>query len=190
MKKLGAILALAVLLSGCSGENRELDRAMSLRSKLLRAEGCSFTAKITADYGDSLQSFTLDCQGDAQGAVRFQVTEPHSISGITGILSDTGGKLTFDDEAVHFDYLTDDQLSPISAPWVFLKTLRAGYLTAAGMEGELNYVTARDSYQEDALLVDFWLEAGNIPIRSEILYRGRRILTLEIQNFRISSAHA
>ena len=177
------------LLCGCSLENPELHQAMDLRSRLLQAEGCSFDALITADYGDSVQNFTVSCQADGQGSLRFTVTKPETIEGISGTLSQQGGQLTFDDKVLAFPYLTDDQLSPVSAPWVFLSTLRSGYLTAAGKEGEQIRILAKDSYQERALHVDIWLEPGAVPCRSEILYNGRRILTLEIQNFRLKASH-
>ena len=56
-----------------------------------------------------------------------------------------------------------------------------------GKEDNLLRIGARDSYEEDALLVDFWLEMEGTPKRAEILFRGRKILTLEIQNFQIYS---
>ena len=190
MKKLLAVLSLVLLLSGCSRGNPALDRAMALRADLLAAAGCRFTADITADYGDALHSFTLACQGDSQGAVTFTVTAPESISGITGTLDQAGGAITFDGKALALDYLTDDQLSPVSAPWVFLRTLRGGYLTSAAMEGEQVHITARDTYEDNALTLDIWLEAGNLPVRSEILWDGRRILTLTLRDFRVEPVHA
>ena len=46
-------------------------------------------------------------------------------------------------------------------------------------------MTINDSYEEDALTLDIWLDSQNNPVRAEILYDGRRILTLNIQNFQI-----
>ena len=73
----------------------------------------------------------------------------------------------------------------MSSPWIFYTTLRSGYLTSAGMEENLLRLTIDDSYEEDALTVDIWLDEQDTPIRSEILYDGRRILTLKIENFTI-----
>jgi hypothetical protein len=73
----------------------------------------------------------------------------------------------------------------VSAPWIFYTTLRGGYLTAAGMEDNLLRLTIDDSYEEDALTVDIWLDEADNPIRAEILFDGRRILTLNIENFTI-----
>ena len=182
MKKLSVLLIVLLFLSGCSGKQEELERAMTLRAKLLASE-CSFDAKITADYGDKLYVFAMACQGDSRGNLTFTVTEPESIAGITGILSQDGGKLTFDDTALAFPLMADEQLTPVSAPWILLKTLRGGYLTSANMEEELLHLTIDDSYEEDALQLDIWLDGQNHPVQTDILYDGRRILTVQVSNF-------
>lgn len=184
MKKTAVILLALVLLTGCSNAQSQIDRCMELRGKLLRSE-CSFTAQITADYGDKVHTFALECVGDAQGNLGFTVAEPESIAGITGVIDQEGGFLTFDDEALQFPLLADDQVTPVSAPWILLKTLRGGYLTSAGEDGELLRVTIDDSYEDDALQLDIWLDGENMPVRAEILYDGRRILSLAVSNFQI-----
>ena len=172
-------------LSGCANADGELERGMALRSKLLSSEGCSFQTEITADYGDKRYSFSMDCQADQEGNLAFAVTQPETIAGITGTISDEGGKLTFDGEALCFELLTDDELSPVSAPWIFLKTLRSGYLKTAGMEENLLRLTIDDSFDEDALQLDIWLDERDTPIRAEILYDNRRILSLSVTDFEI-----
>lgn len=165
------------------GGNRELDCAMELRALLL-SNSCSFQTEITADYGDKIHIFGMYCEADSQGNMGFSVTSPDSISGITGKLSDREGKLTFDDAALTFPLLTDDQISPVSSPYILISTLRGGYVRSAGMDGEYLLVTIDDSYEEDALQVDIWLDGENLPVRAEILYDGRRILSMEITDFR------
>jgi outer membrane lipoprotein-sorting protein len=182
VKKLSVLLIVLLFLGGCSGKQEELERAMTLRAKLLASE-CSFDAKITADYGDKLYVFAMTCQGDSRGNLAFTVTEPESIAGITGIISQDGGRLTFDDMALAFPLMADDQLTPVSAPWIFLKTLRGGYLTSANTEEELLHLTIDDSYEEDALQLDIWLDGQNHPVQADILYDGRRILTVQVSNF-------
>lgn len=183
MKILAVVISL-LLLSGCNGKNTELQRAMELRTRLLGA-CCTFDAEITADYGSSIQTFQVYCEGNAQGNLGFSVTAPESIQGITGRIESGEGKLTFQDTALAFPLLAEEQLSPVSSPWIFWNTLRGGYLTAAGMEDDLLRLTIDESYEEDALTVDIWLDETDHPIRAEILYDGRRILTLTIENFQI-----
>ena len=127
MKKGLALVCLVFFLTGCSAES-ELEQGMAFRDSLLSGKGCSFEASITADYGDELYVFTMDCKGDNLGNVEFRVIAPETISGITGTISEAGGALTFDDTALHFDLMAEDTLSPVSARWIFLKTLRSGYI--------------------------------------------------------------
>lgn len=176
-------MAMVCFLSGCTSENSALKQGMEIRARLLEAQGCSFKVRITADYGEDLYTFSVGCEGDRNGTITFQVSEPEALSGITGKLSDTGGILTFDETALSFPYLTDDQLNPVSAPWIFLKTLRSGYLTSACEEDGNLRLSIDDSYEEDALHLDIWMDEDRVPIRVDILYDGKRILSLEITDF-------
>ena len=184
MKKWAISLFLLLFLTGCTGST-ELERGMALRSSLLKSSG-SFDAKITADYGDKCHVFTVSCIFDDQGNLGFTVQEPEEIAGITGNIRSDGGELTFDDTVLYFPLLADGQLSPVSAPWIFMKALRSGYLTAAGMEDELLRLSIDDRYEADALHLDIWLEEQDIPVRGEILYGNRRILSIDVSNFLIS----
>ena len=155
---------------------------MDYREKLLSGSGCSFSAAVTADYGDNLHGFSMHCQADAAGKLSFQVTAPESIAGISGTISESGGSIAFDGQALYFPLLTDDALTPASAPWIFLKTLRSGCITAVCREEELLHLTVDDSYADDALTVDIWLREDQ-PVRGDILHDGRRILSLEVKDF-------
>ena len=157
---------------------------MKLRTSLLAAE-CSYDVEITADYGDKLYVFSTSCRGNSQGDVEFVVTAPETIAGITGVVEQGEGKLTFSDTVLAIPLLADGQLSPVSAPWILLKTLQGGYLTAAGMEEEMLRLTINDSYAEDALQLDIWLDESNHPVRADVLYDSRRILSMKVSNFHI-----
>ena len=183
MKRIIAAVCLLVSLAGCSGKHEEMDRAMVLRSKLL-AQGTAFDAEITADYGDEVYTFSMACQLDAQGKLSFSVTAPESIRGIGGEISAAGGALTFDGEALSFPLLADGQVTPVSAPWVLMHTLRSGYLTSCGREGDTLRIAIDDSYEDDALHLDIWLDSNDVPARGEILWQGRRILSVVVKNFR------
>ena len=158
---------------------------MELRAKLLKAEEVCFRTDICADYGDTLDLFSMECSADAEGNVTFTVTSPESIRGITGMTSAEKGKLTFEDTALYFPLLAQGRLSPVSAPWVLMKTLRSGYLRAAGREGTGIRLTFDDSYEENALQLDIWLNEENLPDRAEVLCEGRLIVSMEIADVRI-----
>jgi len=183
MKRIAILLCLVFFMTGCAGTDRTMDRAMAFRSRLLGAGGCSFDADITADYGDKSFTFSMACTADDQGAATFSVTKPETIAGITGTVSAAGGKLTFDDKALSFALMADGLVTPVSGPWVLVKTLRSGYLTSCGQEGEYLRLAIDDSYEADALHLDIWLGEDDLPVRGEILWQGRRLLSISVTNF-------
>ena len=185
MKRVAAVLLALVIFSGCTGKGAEMARCMTLRADLLACEMCSFDAKITADYGDAVQTFSLRCEGRSDGNLGFEVLEPETIAGITGRFTPGKGELTFDEVALSFPLLADDQVTPVSAPWILLKTLLGGYLTACTMEDDLLRLTINDSYEEDALQMEIWLDGENRPVQAEIVYDDRRIITMEVESFQI-----
>ncbi len=183
MKRIGILLLFALMLTGCGGKNRQLEAFMNFRADLLASMGCSFEAVITADYQDALYTFTVSCRSDENGGLTFTVTEPETISGISGRINSEGGALTFDEEVLAFEMLADGQVTPVTAPWILLKTLRGGYVTSCGQAGELLRASIDDSYEEDALRLDVWFNRDHQPVQAEILYADRRILSLEVRNF-------
>ena len=185
MKKLWVLLVV-LFLFGCSGDDPQMGRALTLRERLISCTSCTFTAEITADFGETMYTVTLDCQGNADGSLSFSVEKPDNISGISGILSSSGGKITFDeDRAVTFPLLAEGEISPVSAPWVLYNTLRSGYIGVCGMEAEHLRLTLNDSYEEEALQVDVWLDDEDRPEFAEIFWRGRRVISICVTNFQI-----
>ncbi len=185
MKRIAAILTVLFLLAGCSAGSGEIDRAISLRNKLTKSSEMEFDAIITADYGEKIHKFSMHCSSDALGNVKFTVTDPATIAGISGTVSEEGGKLTFDEEALAFELLADGQIAPVAAPWILIHTLLGGYLTACGEDESGLRISIDDSYRGDPLHIDIWTDRDDLPYRGEVLWQGRRILSLEVSNFKI-----
>lgn len=185
MKRLLAFIFVVLLLAGCEKSGSNLDRALLLRTQILNGNGCSFTALITADYGDKIHSFTMQCQTDPTNNMTFTVMKPTTIAGITGQISEAGGKLTFDDNALMFETLTDEQITPVAAPWILMRTLRSGYIKAAGSYQDGVQIQLNDSYKEKVLSLDVWTNNEGIPANAEIVWNGKRIMSLTIEDFKI-----
>ncbi|MBR2890293.1 MAG: hypothetical protein IKC09_08480 [Oscillospiraceae bacterium] len=181
MKRIWALVLTVLFLSGCGGEADSMDRALALRQRI-QESGCAFTATVHADYAEAVQSFVLRCQADQAGEVAFEVLSPEEISGITGSVHGEKGKLTFDDRVLVFDTLADGQLAPVTAPWVLVHTLRSGYIVSCGSEGSGLILSIDDSYREDSLRLEIRVEQ-DVPVSAEILWQGRRILSMRIENF-------
>lgn len=184
MKK-AFLLLLCILLSGCATTDDAMARGLQLRSRISSASSCSFDAEITADYGDQTYTFSVGCTFDSSGNLKFVVQSPETISGIEGTIDSAGGNLLFDDTALAFPLLADDQLSPVSAPWILMKTLRSGFITSAGMVDGYTRLIVDDSFDSDPFTLHIFLDNTNSPTEVDIYWHNRRILTLSIRDFRI-----
>lgn len=159
-----------------------MEEALTIRNRLL-SSGCSFRCEITADYIDTVEVFTLDCTTTDNGGLSFSVVEPESISGVAGSVSGGEGALTFDDVVLAFPLMADDRISPVSAPWLLISTLRSGYITACAREGEGLRLTIDDSYADDALTLEVWTDGEGNPTAGEISWQGRRVVSMTVEDF-------
>ena len=183
MKKFICLLALLVL-TGCAPGNGAMEQALQTRADLLGARQVSFDAKISADYIDHVEQFTLRCQVNEAGTVRFEVIDPEAISGITGSVAGMQGTLTFDDTILAFPLMAQERLSPVSGPWVLMRSLRSGQITACVQEDGLLHLTVDDTYGEDPLTLEIWLRDDTV-VAAEIAWRGMRQMTMELEQFTI-----
>ena len=178
MKKLLLPLILVLFFTGCGQGNTP--RGMSLRQRMNDSNGCAFTAEVRAYIGKEEYVFSMDCECGNSDTVTFTVTDPESLSGITGELSSGSGSLTFDGQALAFPMLAQGTMSPISSVWVLLHALRGGYLTDEGKEG----LTIDETYQGVPLRLSVTLDNEDMPTFTEIFQDGERILSLALTNFR------
>ena len=180
--RLATVLCLVFLLAGCGKSNAPMDKALTLRNKILSSNGCSFRANITADYGEKLYTFSVDCTTDKEGNLTFTVAEPATLTGITGKVDVNGGAITFDDKVLAFQTMADGQVTPVSAPWLLMNTLRSGYLKGCTDGDDGFQISIDDSYEEDALHLNVNVE-NSLPTSCEIVWQGRRVLTVTVENF-------
>ncbi|MBR4972786.1 MAG: hypothetical protein IKY59_07435 [Oscillospiraceae bacterium] len=179
MKRRIILLVCVLMLCGCSGKNTAMDAALGLRSSIAQANCCKFSVKIIADYGNVTYEFSMDCESDREGNVQFTVTQPETIAGITGRVTANGGKLTFDDQMLYIPMLTDDQITPISGPWILMRSLLSGCITSC-TEGR---ITIDDSYEDDALKLDIFLDEAGTPDTVDVYWKNRRILLMNVTSF-------
>ena len=176
------IVCICSVFCGCNQSKSSLDNAVSLRNQILNSNGYTFSTTINADYGDEIYSFSMDCTSDKEGNLAFTVTKPDSISGITGKISTSGGAITFDDKVLAFQTLADGEITPVAAPWIFVKTIQGGYIRGASAENGSYKIEIDDSYEENALRLNIFVE-DNLPIGGEIFWKGRRAIAFTVENF-------
>lgn len=176
------LAVLTVLLCACASERSAVSPAIAFRAELVQAGGCSFQAEITADFGDTVQSFSMDCSSDSEGRTELTVTAPETIAGITATVSDSGGTITYDGMAVDFGLLANGNVIPAAAPALVTACWTGEYIASGGDEDGRYRATYEKNFDEKRLLVDTWFENG-VPICAEICYNQQRILKLTISDF-------
>ena len=183
-KKLALILlSLSLFLSGCSAGS-PAQPPLTFRTALLQAGGCSFTAAITADYGETTASFTLACTYSPEDGAALTVEEPESIAGIQAKVRDTAAYVSFGETQLGLGSLADGNLAPLAAPYVLGQCWAGEYIDSTGMEDGLLRTTYRMGYEEQELIVDTWFsEEPTAPVRAEISFAGRMVLRAELSDF-------
>lgn len=184
MRCILGIIALVFVLTGCSKQNDCFDSAFDLRERIANSNGCVFELEITTDYQDGYYTFQMSCESDVSGNIKFTVTSPESICGITGVITAEDGKLTFDDKLLLFSLLADGEITPVSAPWFFIKALRGGYIAGCSIQDNGTLLQIDDSYADKLIKQNIYLSDGK-PLTAEIIWEGRRIVTLDVKDFQI-----
>ena len=181
MRRFSLVLVM-LFLCGCSSVGQE--EGLRLRKDILTSQGCSFEMTIHADYGQAVYDFEVSCTADAVGTVSFELIEPESISGIGGKIEAGSGQLTFDELVLALPTLAEGELMPVYAPWIFLNTLRHGYIKDQGVMDDRIVLTIMDSYEEDALMIRLLLDENGLPDSCDVYWQGRSVLSMEVENFR------
>lgn len=183
MKKVMVLLVAMLLLSGCSGTKDAQNDLLKMRKDLSGKE-YAFLASIHADFGENTYDFKLDCRFDSAGNMTFSIISPETISGITGKINTAGGQLTFDDKAVAFCLIADGQISPVCAPWLIIKGLRSGFLSSWGSEDGAKILSIDDTFEGENVTFRILIAKDQQIKSAEILWEGRSILSVAVENFR------
>ncbi len=183
MKRITALFVMCLFLCGCKSSTKEMDNALRMRQKLLNSQSCKFDAQVTVDYSDKVYTFLVQCHGDREGNVSFKVLEPESIAEISGVISENGGDLTFDDTVLAFETLVNDTITPVVAPWLMLRSLRGGYIRQCAKTESGICIDIDDTYRDTNLRSEILLDAQGCPVQAEMYYDGNRILTVYVTNF-------
>ena len=185
MRKNPALLLTLILifLTGCSAKT-PAQPPLTFRTALLEAGSCSFTAAVTADYGETTADFTLDCSFAPDTGASLTVTAPESIAGITAHVKDSAADVGFDDTQLGLGSLANGRLAPLAAPYVLGQSWAGGYIDSTGTEDGFLRTTYRLGYDKQELVVDTWFtEEPFTPQYAEISADGRLVLSIRLSNF-------
>lgn len=183
MKRIIIVCFCLFCLVGCGKTQEQMDRALGFRQNFLKQAGCRFDCRLTADYGDILYQFSLSCEVEDKGVVAFCVTQPETIAGISGTISGSGGNIVFDDTVLGFPILSESLPTPLSTPWLFITALRSGYIRSCDVNDGAMSLTVADTYEDDAIVLHITFSESDEPLNCEVIWQGRRILSMEIISF-------
>ena len=175
---LAALMMTLALLSGCgSGGEAEFE---ALRAGVSAAAEVRLTAEVTADCGESVETYTLSCVSDADGS-EVEVLAPALVAGVRARISSAGGALVYEGLELSAGDLGAG-LSPVSALPALLDAVRTAHLDAAWSEGGCTAVKLTPS---DELEIVLRLDENGLPARAELTERdsGRVLVTCLVTEF-------
>lgn len=176
------VMVCLFLLSACSGKDSHLNSGIIFRTKLVQQNGCRFQAEITADNGSDVLQFCLNCDADGQGNINFVLTEPETLAGVSGTITENGGKITYDGMSVDFGLLLQDAVAPAAAPALLINSWISGYILWGGEEGEIYQLCCEQELEGHILEVESFFK-NELPFYAEVCYNGSRILEIRINEF-------
>ena len=155
---------LALTACGSTGQQR-LEAA---RTRMAEAETMSMTAQVQADFGETIEQYTLEYSydGDCWTAV---VLEPAFVAGITARISEDTSELEYDGAILVTGDLTGNGIAPISAVPLIHETVRKGMTDCVWEEGDL---LAGTFLYDDAISVSVWFDAEGLPAAAELIESG------------------
>lgn len=164
--KLAVPMICLLLLCACGAGNTSAQTPIAFRTSLNEAETCSFRASVTADYGEYIREFLLDCQTGPDSTV-LTVVEPEVARGITAEVSGEDARVSYDGTVLAVEDFASRRISPMAAPYILSEAWRGGYISATGTDGEYETATYLLGYGVEELTVTTYFSEGN-PVRAEI----------------------
>lgn len=174
-----------LVLAGCSASQDDaVQEALNFRTSLLAAESCTFSADVTADYGERVGNFNLDCTyAPATNEAELTVTAPEAIAGISASVDGEAADVTFEDVSLELGTLAGGQVAPLQLPQLLGDAWTYGYVESQSEEGDGYLVTYRCGYDQEERLVFTRFDSEMTPLQAEIYCDGVCVLTAALSGF-------
>lgn len=187
IKLIPALLLCVCLLTSCKKNDGELQRALDFRTALLGAQSCTFSAEVTADFGDKVYDFALDCVYRPQeNSAELTVTAPETIAGIQATVDGESAQVRFEDVSLQLGTLADGHVAPMRLPRLLGDAWAYGYIETLSNTNEGCLVTYRVGYDDDELLVYTYFDDAMTPLQAEVYRDGSCVLTAKTVNYSIA----
>lgn len=176
---------LLLVLTGCGASEEDVvQEALNFRTSLLAADHCTFAADVTADYGERVGNFVLECTyTPSSNEAELTVTAPESIAGISAAVDGETADVNFEDVSLELGTLAGGQVAPLQLPQLLGDAWTYGYVESQSEEGEGYLVTYRSGYDQEELLVFTRFDAEMTPFQAEIYCDGVCVLTAALTGY-------
>ena len=180
--KIAVPMMLLLLLCACGAANTTAQTPVRFRTALTEAGACQFALDLTANYGDSIRQFTLDCQGQPGGETRLTILDPEIAQGITATVSGADANVSYDEAMLGVADFPTRPISPMATPYLLVTAWTEGYINALGKEGDLEEVHYLLGYGGRQVDVTTWFQE-ELPVRAELTDGQQVLVSCEIRDF-------
>jgi outer membrane lipoprotein-sorting protein len=181
---ISALMIPLLLLAGCGKQEAKLKAGLeSFRQSITDAQSITAQTELTADWGESTQSYTLDMTC-TPGAMRLEILAPELIAGIKATVTDDGAQVEYDGVMLSVPPVSEDGLTPVSALPAVLKAARDGYSEQTWWED--GYIAARFYVSENSSAT-VWINPETLALKwAEISTDGRTVISCTFSAWEIS----
>lgn len=187
MKRIFALLSVAVLLTACAARQEADSRVDDLQSRYAGTEGCSARLDAAVVREAETLRYTLAVEKNGE-ETHVQVLAPEELAGVGAAVRHDGAlRLTFDGVALDAGSVVPG-VSALNATDIFLRAAAYGYVTERSTErfgeteGALRLCLETEEDGEKLLVTAYFDEADR-PIYVEIECGGEILAYLEFTDF-------
>ena len=154
------------MLTACGSTTQK--RLESYCERFAESQSMTMTAKLQADFGETLENYMLQYSFDGQ-QWQVLVTEPDFVSGITARITKDTSELEYDGVILSTGDLTGNGIVPISAIPFVHETVSVGMLDCVWEE---NDKVAATYIYDDAVSVSVWFDGAGMLTAAELAENG------------------
>lgn len=172
------------LLAGCASGTDWEERLSERRAQLAAAEELSFTAKLSADLGETVFDCTLECRRTAEETT-VRVTEPELAEGVTVRFENGGASIDYGGTQLYLGQANAQTLSPAQAAPMIFDALTGGHAVSTWTEeADGEEMLCAQIYAGENSSVLLWLDAEELePRHAQIVCAGRAVISCGISGF-------
>ena len=180
-----ALMISLVLLAGCASGGGWEEKWSEKRDELSEARELSFTARLSADLGETVFDCAMDCRR-AGSETTATITEPELAEGVTVRFENGGASVGYGGTQLYLGETDGEIPTPAGSVPMIFDARTGGHavsLWTESAEDGTELLCAQIYAGEDSSVL-LWLDAEELePGYAEIVCAGRAVISCEISDF-------